>query len=243
MASPSRSPWKARRLFFKPILAGASLADRLVVSVGALLAITATYVTMALLFGWSTSSVLLVAPMGASAVLVFAVPASPLAQPWPVIGGNVVSVLIGVTAARFIPALPLAAGVAVGGAIATMSLMRCLHPPGGAAALVVVIGGPTVTSAGYLFALEPVAMNAVVLTVAGLLFHRVSGHSYPHRPLLRPTAGLGGSPDLLHRSDLDAALADLHETFDISRDDLDALLRRAEAHAARRRATGLPAGG
>ncbi|MEG8058719.1 HPP family protein [Sphingomonas sp. 22L2VL55-3] len=74
---------------------------------------------------------LLVAPIGASAVLIFAVPASPLAQPWSVVGGNIISALVGVTAARFVPIPYLAAGVAVGGAILVMSLLRCLHPPAG----------------------------------------------------------------------------------------------------------------
>ena len=64
----------------------------------------------------------------------------------------------------------------------------------------------------------------------GLLFHRLTSHSYPHRPLPAPDAGL-------HLADIDAALEDMHEIFDISREDLDALLSRAEMHAAKRKAT------
>ena len=226
-------------MFFKPILAGASLHDRLIGSVGALIGVAATYVLCWAVRGSDPSVPLLVAPIGASAVLVFAVPASPLAQPWSVIGGNVVSVLVGVTAAKVIPSLPVAIGVAVGGAIVAMSLLRCLHPPGGAAALIAVIGGPAVVSAGYGFAIVPVGINAVVLTVAGLLFHRLSGHSYPHRPVSRSSATPPLSTDLLHREDIDKALADLGETFDVTREDLDLLLRRAEDHArARQSAAG-----
>ena len=220
-------------MFFKPILAGANLCDRLVTSLGALAGIALTYLFSAVLLHSSVPLPLLVAPMGASAVLVFAVPASPLAQPWPVVGGNVVSALVGVATARLVPTVPVAAGLAVGGAIAAMSLLRCLHPPGGAAALTAVIGGPAVAAAGYRFAFEPVGINALVLTTAGLVFHRFSGHSYPHRPVSRP-AELAGEQGL-HRADIDAALAEAHETFDISRADLDALLRRAEDHAERRR--------
>lgn len=219
-------------MFFHPILAGGSLRDRIAASVGALAGIMLTYLLCAAALPTHSTLPLLVAPMGASAVLIFAVPASPLAQPWPVIGGNTIASLVGVTAARFVPTVPLAAGVAVGGAILIMSLLRCLHPPGGAAALIAVIGGPAVTAAGYGFALVPVGVNAVVLALTGWLFHRVSGHSYPHRA---PAAPLAPS-SLLHRADIDDALAASGETFDISREDLDALLSRAEDHAARRRA-------
>ena len=214
------------------MLAGASLRDRVLASLGALIGMTATYLLCARVRPSDPALPLLVAPMGASAVLLFAVPASPLAQPWPVIGGNVISVLVGVTAAKFIPVLPIAIGVAVGGAILVMSLLRCLHPPGGAAALIAVIGGPAVTAAGYGFALMPVGINALVLTAAALLFHRVSGHRYPHRPVgtAPPT-----TPDALQRADIDHALADLGETFDVSRSDIEMLLRRAEDHARRRR--------
>jgi CBS domain-containing membrane protein len=223
-------------LFFKPMLAGASLRDRMVGSAGALIGMAATYALCSLLH-FDSSLPLLVAPMGASAVLIFAVPASPLAQPWPVIGGNVVSVFVGVTAARYVPVLPIAIGVAVGGAILVMSLLRCLHPPGGATALIAVIGGPAVASAGYGFAILPVGINVVVLTAVALLFHRVSGHSYPHRTIIRAAEALPPAPELLHRDDIDLALAALGETFDVSREDLDQLLRHAEDNARRRRET------
>ncbi len=94
---------------------------------------------------------LLVAPMGASAVLLFAVPASPLAQPWSIIGGNTISALIGVIVAHFVHEPALATGIAVALAIAAMSFTRCLHPPGGAAALTAVLGGPAVTAPASCF--------------------------------------------------------------------------------------------
>lgn len=178
---------------------------------------------------------LLVAPMGASAVLVFAVPASPLAQPWPVVAGNVISALVGVLAAHWVPIPHLAVGLAVGGAILAMSLLRCLHPPGGAAALTAVIGGPAVFGAGYGFAFVPVGINALILVAMGLAYHRLSGHSYPHRS--RPVAGhrlVASELGMPHPQDIDLALADLGETFDVSREDLNLLFRRVEFHAGRR---------
>ena len=76
----------------------------------------------------------LVAPMGASAVLVFGVPTSPMAQPWAVVGGNMLSALVGIACARWIGQPALAAALAVAGAMALMFALRCLHPPGGACA-------------------------------------------------------------------------------------------------------------
>ncbi|WP_428681323.1 HPP family protein [Sphingopyxis sp.] len=217
---------------FVPLLAGASLRDRAIGSIGALIGICAVGAVCLALFPQATPWI--VAPIGASAVLLFAVPASPLAQPWSVVGGNGVSAALGVLVAGLIPQPALAAALAVGGAILLMSLLRCLHPPGGAAALSAVIGGHTLQSghAGHL--LLPVLANSVLLVAIGWLFHRFSGHSYPHRA--KPVEGKPVVPAApgLHMADIDAALDDLGETFDISREDLALLLAQAEVHAAER---------
>lgn len=225
------------RALFAPILAGATFGDRLLACTGAAVGITLTAIVTAMAFGNGWTAILLVAPMGASAVLIFAVPASPLAQPWSVIGGNVISAIVGVGIASMVSSPALASGLAVGGAILAMSLLRCLHPPGGAAALTAVIGGPAVTAAGWMFPVLPVGINAVILTAAGMLFHLLSKHSYPHRAVAMTAvpAVLEGD-SIPHPEDLDAALADLGETFDIGREDLDLLLERVKVHAAIRRA-------
>lgn len=209
------------------LLAGASWPDRLLACLGALVGITIT----ALIGGLvpPAAAPFLVAPMGASAVLVYAVPASPLAQPWPVIGGNILSVSVGLGCAILLGHGAVAAGVAVSLAILLMSLLRCLHPPGGACALLPVLGGPAIVGKGLAFALLPVGLNAAVLVGVGLAFHRFSRHSYPHKAA--PAAPI---PSLL-REDIDAALAEAHESFDIAREDLAMLLDRAEAHAQARR--------
>lgn len=217
---------------FTPILAGADLRERSIRCVGAALGIALTMAVSAGLPIGAGDLPLIVAPIGASAVLVFAVPTSPLAQPWPVIGGNVLSTLVGVAAFHAIPDAVLAAGIAVGGAILVMSLLRCLHPPGGAAALTAVIGGASVHAAGYGFAFAPVAINSVLLVAVAILFHRATRHSYPHRAVVPPAPDVAG----LHTADIDAALADMHESFDISREDLDAVLTRADHHARARQA-------
>ena len=227
------------RVIFAPILAGASFGDRLAACTGAAVGIALTALVTAMAVGTTSAWILLVAPMGASAVLIFAVPASPLAQPWSVIGGNVVSALVGVTVAALVPSPAIASGLAVGGAILAMSLLRCLHPPGGAAALTAVIGGPAVAAAGWMFPILPVGINAVILTATGVLFHRLSRHSYPHRRVVTaPAPVFPGDDPTPHPEDLDAALADLGETFDIAREDLDQLFERVRVHAAVRRAAG-----
>lgn len=221
---------------FSPILAGATFPDRALACVGGVIGIASTSLVAWLMLGDLAALPIIVAPMGASAVLIFAVPASPLAQPWPVIGGNTISALIGVFFAQTIASPHLAAGLAVGFAILVMSLSRCLHPPGGAAALTAVIGGPAIASAGYSFAMFPIAVNAICLVVVGGVFHLASGHSYPHK-----LKGNLGHPiterDLppAHPEDIEAALADLGETFDIGSDDLELILRRVDFHAAQRR--------
>lgn len=211
------------------LLPGATVRGRLLACLGAVLGIAGMAFACAMLPAGAAP--LVVAPMGASAVLLFAVPASPLAQPWPMVGGNVVSALVGIAVVQLFGTGAVAAGVAVGAAILLMSLLRCLHPPGGAAALTVVIGGPAVWDAGWRFALVPVGVNALALLLLGIAFHRASGRSYPHRPEPMPEAKPYFRPE-----DLDVALEQAGEAFDISREDLEQLLRAAEAAADRRRA-------
>lgn len=222
---------------FKPILAGATLGERLIACVGALIAIALTGLVSGWIVGEGPHIPLIVAPMGATAVLLFAVPASPLAQPWPIIGGNTISALVGVTAAYFIPNPVLAIGVGVSLAIGLMSFARCLHPPGGAAALTALIGGQAVTESGFLFPFVPVCLNSIILVGLGVAFHRISRRNYPHVPPVSP-ANTHGTADIpaplrvgFSARDVDTALLRLDETLDIDRADLDRLLREVELQA------------
>lgn len=226
------------KAIFTPLLAGASLSDRMLACLGALIGIGLVGATSIAIF--PASMPWIVAPIGATAVLLFAVPASPLAQPWSIIGGNGLSGLVGVAVLLLVPDPVAAAALAVAGAILLMSLLRCLHPPGGAAALSAVLAAPLVLpDAGARFLLL-VLVNSVLLTLVGWLFHRWSGHSYPHRPAPVEGRALPPAPATgLLMEDIDGALADLGETFDIGREDLALLLAQAEAHAQRRRSHGL----
>lgn len=212
---------------FRPIIAGANLLERTIGGVGAAICIALTIVICSQVPLGAAELPAIVAPLGASAVLIFAIPASPLAQPWPVVGGNIISTLVGVAAYHLVTEPNMAAGVAVACAILAMSLLRCLHPPGGAAALTAVIGSPEIHSAGYAFAFLPVGINSIALVTLAMFYHRWTGRSYPHHPLPMPETTASG----LQPADIDAALEDLHESFDIAREDLEALLARAEWHA------------
>jgi len=118
-----------------------------------------------------TSAAALVASMGASAVLLFAVPHGALAQPWPVFGGHLVSAVIGVACAQVLVEPVAAASVSVGLAIGAMHYLRCIHPPGGATALSAVVGGEAVHQLGFQFVLTPVMLNVVTILLVALLFN------------------------------------------------------------------------
>ena len=195
---------------------------------------------------WSSQRILqgfnpwFIAPMGASAVLLFAVPASPLAQPWSIIGGNLVSALIGVTCAARIDDPALAASLATSLAIGAMFALRCLHPPSGAVALTAVLGGPVIKALGYRFVLWPVAVDSLLLLLAALVFNVAARRRYPHHAVAHvnvhhtrdePPGGRTG----LAAKDLDEALRARGELLDVSPDDLEELFMQAEHRAWKRR--------
>ncbi len=228
-------------------LAGATWLDRALACCGALFGIGGTGYLCTLLAPKiplaalaPLAEPLIIAPLGASAVLLFAVPASPLAQPWSIIGGNTISALVGVTICLFVHQPFAAIALAVAGAIAAMSLTRSLHPPGGAVALGTVLAWKQIAALGYLYPLVPVCLNSTIIVAIGLAFHRISGHAYPHR-VPPPAPNIHGTRDTpperrtgIQEQDIEAALADLHETFDIERGDVATLVRQVEARALER---------
>ena len=129
------------------------------------------------LLGEVASTTLIIAPFGASCVLLFALPANPLARPRNVIGGHVLSALVGLAALFLIGPTPLAMAAGVGGAIIAMRLTGTLHPPAGANPIVVILA-----AAPWWFFLVPVAAGAAVLVLSAALYHRfVSGETYSLR--------------------------------------------------------------
>jgi CBS domain-containing membrane protein len=172
----------------------------------------------------------LLAPLGASAVLVFAAPASPLAQPWAVVGGNTISALVGSACALAIPDPTLAAAAAVGLAITAMLLCRCLHPPGGAMALSAVL----MHAAHGQLPVGVALLNSVLLVSAGVAYNSFTGRRYPHIQVQQAAVGTGTGARFIS-ADLDAVVARYNQVLDVSRDDLEALLVGAELEGYRRR--------
>ncbi len=225
---------------FIPRATPVSTRERLRSALGALIGLLVTGLLCRAALPQGAGLPILIAPMGASAVLLFAVPASPLAQPWSILGGNVLAATIGVSVALLVPDPLAAAALAGGGAIALMMSCRCLHPPSGAVALTAVLGGPAVRELGFRFVLWPVAANSLLLLAVALLFNNLVGRSYPHRPLGAPAGPTGADAPSANRigfssADLDAVLADYDQLLEIDRADLEAILREAELRSYRRR--------
>ena len=151
-------------------------------AIGALVGILITgYVSKAAIGMDMMGLPLLIAPMGASAVLLFAASSSPLAQPWNVVGGNTIAAFIGVFTYMWLKDPIAASGISVAASIGLMSLLGCLHPPSGAVALTAVLGGSAIHDLGYMFVVWPVGLNSVLLLIAALLFNNATGLRYPPR--------------------------------------------------------------
>jgi CBS domain-containing membrane protein len=205
--------------------------ERVRSAVGALLGILFTGVTMRFVPDTLAAHIpLLVAPMGASAVLLFAVPASPLAQPWSILGGNLVAATVGVTCALLVDDPVVASALAVSIAIGGMFALRCVHPPSGAVALTAVIGGPAVHALGYRFVLEPILIQSVLLLAGALVYHAATGHRYPHAHRL-PAAERAPTTAGFTRADIVAALRRQSELLDIDPEDIEAVLREMQLQA------------
>ncbi|SMF95640.1 CBS domain-containing membrane protein [Methylomagnum ishizawai] len=204
-----------------------ALPTRLQIAASAGLALYAT----AWAGGAARPALPMVASMGASAVILFAVPHSPMAGTWAVLGGHLLSGLVGVACAGWIADPWSAAGWALGLSIFAMHSARCLHPPGGATALYAVLGGEGVRALGYEFLLTPLALNVGLLLAFAKLAHRP-------RPVPQPAPAPAHPPPLerlgLNGADLRAALHDIHAFVDVSEAELRQLYELAANHAYRR---------
>lgn len=201
-----------------------------------------------LLVGWISSYFvtglglpLMVASMGASAVLLFAASHSPLAQPWPLVGGNILSAMVGVTIGKVVHDPAIGAALAVSLSILVMLLTHSLHPPGGAVSLLPVLGDPSIQSLGYHFVLLPVGLNVLVILVGALLINNLlPGRRYPSRPMAGDTLHRHDDPKVLDRigltqDDLHNALKGFNAYLDVNEEDLSQVVKMAGMHAYRRK--------
>lgn len=181
----------------------------------------------------SHGGVLAIASMGASAVLLFAAPHGALSQPWPVLGGHLVSAVIGVACARWMGYEPmLAASLAVALSIAAMYSLRCLHPPGGATALYAVLGGDAVHALGYGYVFSPVLLNVVVLLAVAVAFnYPFAWRRYPQcrRSRWAQRAECAVGENMIPHQNLVYALSQIDTFVDVSDADLQQIYRLALA--------------
>ena len=220
--------------FLKPNYKVLPLKERLYSGFGALCGLAISSLISWYVLGGM--NVWYIAPMGASSVLLFAIPSSPLAQPWNVVVGNTLAGMIGVACSQFLPDLTSAFSVAVGLAIFIMMTTDSLHPPSGAVAITAVLGGEAVHRLGFHFVLYPVLLNSVLLLLFAVFFNRLIGRHYPITAHVNerskdptPTQKVSIQP-----KDIEYALEQHTELLDISQYDLEKIILEAQEHASER---------
>ena len=184
---------------------------------------------------------MIVASMGASAIILFFIPGSPLAQPWPFVGGQLVSAVVGITCALNISETSAAAATAVCFSVFLMLLLRCMHPPGAATSLAPIMAGTSITSLGYSFVLVPVAVNVFTMLFLVVVINRwVMDRDYPsplpvkkvrnqRHSVIEPSHHVGFS-----EQDLSLALKESDVFIDMTHAELGHLFTQVEMNAFKR---------
>jgi CBS domain-containing membrane protein len=198
-------------------LSAVSWREKIVSMLGGLISIIVlTFITERVLSLSGGTAV--IASMGASAVLLFAVPHGQLSQPWPVLAGHVFSAIIGVICAQVIRGPELAAAFAVCLSIGMMHHLKCIHPPGGATALTAVLGGNAIHDMGFRFVIFPVLLNCLIMVGVAILFNVFFGWrrypAYLGHPVAPPP------PEAPTHDEIVAALRSIDSFVDVNEDDL-----------------------
>ncbi len=233
---------------FGPAVARPKPAEMLRAGLGAGIGLMATGVLAHLLPPLGDDSIpFLIAPLGATAFLLFAVPNSPLAQPWSAIVGNTISALVALGMIRLVPDPRLAAALSVACAVLVMTVARAMHPPGGAVALLIALTASPGQPTGFGFALAPVCLDTTLLVLLAIAFNRLTGRKYPFRqpPEQSPHGTRDTVPDRrlgLSAGDLGHILQNMNLAANIGAEDLARLIGAAEAEATARHLDGLTAG-
>lgn len=166
------------------------------------------------------------ASLGASALLIFVLPSSPMAQPWAVIGGNVLSALVGITVYYFIPNPLFALPIAAASAILGMFILRCLHPPAAAVALIAVMGQVV----SYRYAFFPVMVDSVALCLIAVAYNSLTGKQYPTKP---PESANNLPTEKQSREQaektLDTLLTEYQEVMDVDRSELIKIIQSVQS--------------
>lgn len=187
-----------------------------------------------------TLGLYLVAPFGASSVLLFAVPNSPLAQPWSAIVGNTVAAVVAVAVCLVVSDPVMRIALSVGLAIAATILCRALHPPAGAVAMTAAMSPDAVDELGFMFALTPIAIGTVLLVLVAIVYGRLTGRHYPFRQFDEPNTHGTTDPEPMERLGLsEDELTDIldryRQSFNLGTEDLARLIGAAEIQASTHR--------
>lgn len=224
-----------------PAMSRPKLKETLRAAVGAGLALALCGSILVTVGAWvgATPGLLLIAPLGATAFLVFAVPNSPLAQPWSALAGNGGSAFVAVSVLQLGLPTELAAGLSVCGAMSVMALLRAMHPPGAAVALAIVLSESLSSTLGYGFVFAPVMFDTFLLVALAVLYNRVTGRRFPFRQT--SSSGRHATADVaperrlgLTADELTAVLDRFNLSPNIGAEDFGRILAAAEAEAARR---------
>lgn len=174
-------------------------------------------------WGGGAGTMWMVSSLGASAVLLFGMPASPMAQPWPVLVGTVLSALVGAVMQALVPDTAIACALAVGLSVMLMVPLRCMHPPGAGFAAYVVLEHIN----GVELVLFPILFNVAALLVCAVIYNAMTGKRYPHPQHSLKRAFQQDAKEVFTSEDLDAALSHYNQVLDVSRADLEGLLHIA----------------
>lgn len=223
-----------------PTVAAVPLAEAVRAGIGAVIGLAAAAGLAVVVAPDLWLGIYLIAPFGATSVLIFAAPNSPLAQPWPAIVGNTLSALIALLVCRLATDPLIAVPVSVGVAIMAMALCRATHPPGGAVAMTVAIGAEQIAPLGLGFAFVPVMAGTALLVAIAAVYAHATGRRYPFRRFGEP--GPGGTADPappqrlgLTEGELAGILVRYNQALNLGVEDLARLVAAAEMQAASHR--------
>ena len=178
-------------------------------------------------WGGDPDNIWMVSSLGASAVLLFGMPASPMAQPWPVLAGTIVSALVGALVQMVVPDTAVACALAVGLSVILMVPLRCMHPPGAGFAAYVVLEHLD----GVGLVMFPILFNIATLLLCAVLYNALTGRRYPHPQHSLKLGSAAGGLQTFTSADVDAALRHYNQVLDVSRADLEGLLHVAARSA------------